>query len=181
MDYRNSRNNNGLGSRIGRFEPWASYVGGGALTAFGISRKSIAGAALAAAGGYLIYRAANSQLRGPKRLHVQKSFTIMKPIAEVFAFWRNFENLPRIMTHLESVRNVDGRYSHWTARGPANMKIEWDAEIIDERPNEFIVWRSCAGADVVNRGSVQFYSALNGEATEISVAIDYEPPAGKVA
>ena len=180
MDYRNSRNNNGLSSRMGRYEPWASYVGGGVLTAFGISRKSIAGAALAAAGGYLIYRAANSQLRGPKRLHVQKSFTIIKPIAEVFAFWRNFENLPRIMTHLESVRNVDGRYSHWTARGPANMNIEWDAEIIDERANEYIVWRSCAGADVVNRGSVQFYSALNGEATEISVALDYEPPAGKV-
>ena len=165
---------------MAQLEPWASYIGGGALTAFGISRKSIVGAALAAAGGYLIYRAANSQLRGPQRLHVQKSFTIMKPIAEVFAFWRNFENLPRIMTHLESVRNVDGRYSHWTARGPANMSIEWDAEIIDERPNEFIVWRSCAGADVVNRGSVQFYSALNGDATEISVAIDYEPPAGKL-
>lgn len=179
MDYQNSRNNNGQRSRIARFEPWASYIGGGALTALGISRKSIAGAALAAAGGYLIYRAASSQLRGPRRLHVQKSFTIMKPVAEVFAFWRNFENLPRIMTHLENVRNIDGRYSHWTARGPANMNIEWDAEIIDERANEFIVWRSCAGADIVNRGSVQFYSALNGEATEISVAIDYEPPAGK--
>src|SRR5581483_1136352 len=98
---------------------------------------------------------------------------------EVYAFWRKFENLPRIMTHLEDVRSIDNRYSHWTARGPMNMSIEWDAEIIDERENEFIVWRSCAGSDIENRGSVQFFPALNGEATEISVALDYDPPAGK--
>jgi uncharacterized membrane protein len=180
MNNQNFQNQNGGRSRMARLEPWASYIGGGALTAFGISRKSVTGAALAAAGGYLIYRAASSHVRGPQRLHVQRSFTIMKPVAEVFAFWRNFENLPRIMTHLENVRVTDNRYSHWTARGPANMNIEWDAEIVDERENEFIVWRSCAGSDIVNRGSVQFYPALNGDATEISVALDYEPPAGKL-
>jgi uncharacterized membrane protein len=146
--------------------------------AFGISRKSLTGAAMAAAGGYLIYRAATSQ-RGPKHVYVQRTVTIMKPVAEVYSYWRNFDNLPRIMTHLEEVRPLEGRYSHWVARGPANTRVEWDAEIIDERENEFIVWRSCAGADIENRGSVQFFSTLNGEATEIAVAIDYAPPAGK--
>jgi uncharacterized membrane protein len=103
----------------------------------------------------------------------------MKPVAEVYSYWRNFGNLPRIMTHVEEVRPLEGRYSHWVACGPANTRVEWDAEIIDERQNEFIVWRSCAGSDIENRGSVQFFSTLNGEATEIAVAIDYAPPAGK--
>jgi uncharacterized membrane protein len=179
MDNQNTRQDgNRRFSRISKLEPWASYVGGGALTAFGISRKSFVGAALAAAGGYLIYRAAANQ-RGPSRVHVQRTVTIMKPVAEVFSYWRNFENLPRIMTHLESVQPGEGRYSHWVARGPANTRVEWDAEIIDERQNEFIVWRSCAGADIENRGSVQFFSTLNGEGTEIAVALDYAPPAGK--
>ena len=84
------------------------------------------------------------------------------------------------MTHLESVRPTQGRYSHWIARGPANTRIEWDAEIIDEQENEFIVWRSCAGADIDNRGSVQFASALNGEATELIVSVDYAPLAGRL-
>ncbi|HEY3929294.1 MAG TPA: SRPBCC family protein [Candidatus Koribacter sp.] len=180
MNNQNSQHNgrNGQRSRLSRVEPWASYLGGGALTALGISRKSLGGAAIAAAGGFLIYRAAQ-QRRGPQQVHVQKTFTIMKQVNEVYSFWHKFENLPHIMTHLENVRSIDNRYSHWKARGPMNMSIEWDAEIIDERENEFIVWRSCAGSDIENRGSVQFFSALNGEATEISVAIDYDPPAGK--
>jgi uncharacterized membrane protein len=131
MNNQNSRSNNGRRSRMARIEPWASFIGGGALTAFGISRKSLTGAAVAAAGGYLIYRGATSQRRGPQHVHVQRAFTIMKPVAEVYSFWRNFENLPRIMTHLQNVRVIDDRHSHWTARGPANMSMEWDAEIID--------------------------------------------------
>ncbi len=170
---------NGRGSRISKIEPWASFIGGGALTAFGISRKSLGGAAMAAAGGYLIYRAATGK-NSSNHLHVQRSVTIMKPVAEVYAYWRDFENLPSIMTHLQEVRPTSGRYSHWVARGPANTRIEWDAEIIDERENEFIVWRSCAGADIENRGSVQFSSVFHGEGTEISVAVDYAPPAGKL-
>ena len=181
MHNQNSRNQtDGFNSRLQRIEPWASYIGGGALTAFGISRRSFAGAAMAAAGGYLIYRAATGQNRGPKQVHVQRSFTIMKPVAEVYSYWRNFQNLPNIMTHLESVRVIDNRRSHWVACGPMSLKVEWDAEIIDERQNEFIVWRSVEGADIENRGSVQFFSTLNGEATELSVAMDYAPPAGIV-
>lgn len=182
MQNQNSWNGSrGLGSRLSRVEPWASLIGGGALTAFGISRKSFAGAALAAAGGYLIYRAATNQQHGPQEIHIQRSFTIMKPVQEVFSFWRNFENLPRIMTHLDNVEVQNNRRSHWTVRGPVGMSIEWDAEIIDERDNEFIVWRSVENADIDNRGSVQFFPVLNGEATEISVALDYSPPGGKLA
>ncbi|ABF42010.1 cyclase/dehydrase [Candidatus Koribacter versatilis Ellin345] len=179
MDNRNSRTQaDGFNSRLRRIEPWASIVGGGALTAFGISRKSLAGATMAAAGGYLIYRAATNGRRASQNVHVQRSFTIMKPVAEVYAYWRNFQNLPNIMTHLENVEVRDDRRSHWTALGPMGLKFEWDAEIIDERENEFIVWRSVEGADIENRGSVQFFSVLNGEGTEISAAIDYAPPAG---
>ncbi len=179
MNKQNSRNHtNGFNSRLQRIEPWASYIGGGTLAALGISRKSLAGVALAAAGGYLIYRAATSQQNGQRNVHVQRSFTIMKPVAEVFAYWRDFQNLPNIMTHLENVEVRDNRHSRWTAVGPMGLKVEWDAEIVDERENEFIVWRSVEGADIENRGSVQFFPTLSGAATEISVAIDYCPPGG---
>ena len=84
MENRNSRGygQNGRSLRIPKLDPWASYIGGGALTAFGISRKSLGGAALAAAGGYLIYHAVSSR-RSPKRVHVQRSVTIMRPVADV--------------------------------------------------------------------------------------------------
>ena len=179
MDNQNSRNqSNGVGARWQRLEPWASYIGGGTLAALGISRRSFAGVAMAAAGGYLIYRAATTQQNGPQHVHVQRSFTIMKPVAEVYAYWRNFQNLPNIMTHLDNVEVRDNRHSHWAAIGPMGIKVEWDAEIIDERENEFIVWRSAEGSLIENRGSVQFFPTLNGEGTEISVALDYAPPAG---
>jgi uncharacterized membrane protein len=75
---------------------------------------------------------------------------------EVYRFWRNFENLPRFMSHLESVHVTDEKRSHWVARAPMGTSVEWDAEIIEDRPNYEISWRSLEGADVDNRGTVRF-------------------------
>src|SRR5690606_15937893 len=83
-------------------------------------------------------------------IKVERSVIVQRARNELYGFWRNFENLPRFMRHLESVQIIDPNRSHWTAKGPAGTHVEWDAEIHNEIPNELIAWRSVAGADVGN-------------------------------
>jgi uncharacterized membrane protein len=111
-------------------------------------------------------------------INVEKTIVIDRAVDEVYRTWRNFENLPHFMNHLEEVRVLDEKRSHWTAKAPAGMNVQWDAEIINEHPNEMIAWRSLEGADVDNAGSVRFRSVPGG--TEIRVALEYNPPAGAV-
>jgi uncharacterized membrane protein len=106
--------------------------------------------------------------------------TIAKPREIVFQFWRNFENLPRVMKHLISVRTQDSLRSHWVAEGPAGARVEWDAEIHNEIENELIAWRSLRGAEVDSAGSVQFKDAPGNRGTEVIVELQYNPPAGLI-
>ncbi len=114
------------------------------------------------------------------KVSVTKLITVNRPVEDVYAFWRNFENLPRFMAHLESVEQLGGNRSRWCAKAIAGKTVEWEAEIVDERPNESISWRSLPGADVPNRGSVRFTPAPGGRGTEIRVDLEYDPPAGKL-
>jgi uncharacterized membrane protein len=179
-------------------------IAGAALTTFAITKKrDIGGAALALAGGYLLYRATSGHCPGYAALRtgssapagtdsqntviphgqgikVERSFTIQKPASELFAFWRNFENLPRIMQHLESVTVQDETRSHWVAKGPFGKSVEWDAEIINEIPDELIAWKSTENADVPNTGSVSFKTAPAGRGTIVKVNLEYNPPAGVI-
>jgi uncharacterized membrane protein len=122
------------------------------------------------------HRAVTSVRHG-RGLKVSKAITIDKPAEELFRYWRNFENLPRFMDHLTSVR-VQNHTSHWIVKAPAGQTVEWDAEIHNEKENELIAWRSLEGADVNNAGSVSFHHAPGGRGTEVKVVINYEPPAG---
>ena len=118
------------------------------------------------------------QDRKSGKVQVTQAITINRPVNEVYGFWRNFENLPRFMDHLESVQVLDDRRSHWKAKAPAGMSVEWDAEIIDDRPDELIAWRSLQDADVRNSGSVRFSPAPGERGTEILVELRYDPPGG---
>jgi uncharacterized membrane protein len=113
-------------------------------------------------------------------IHVEQAMTINRTPWDLFQFWRNFENLPRFMRHVESVKVLDDKRSHWSVDGPAGRKVEWDAEIINEEPNTLIAWRSLGNADVDNAGSVRFVPGPEGRGTEVRVVIDYIPPAGRV-
>jgi len=181
-------------------ERWVSAVIGGALIAYGIRKRSLAGGLLALAGGNLllrgalgrslIYRAfgidtskafakiAEKAGKG-ERFTVEKSITLSASAPEAYRFWRNFENLPRVMRHLKSVRTIDERRSHWVASAPAGLDIEWDAEITDERQDRKIAWRSLENAEIENKGVVLFEPVQNGNATELRVYLEYAPPAGK--
>src|SRR5205085_3331599 len=111
-------------------------------------------------------------------VHVEESITMLKPREQLFAFWRRFENLPRIMPHVISVDELDGNRSHWVAKGLTGT-VEWDAEVFNERQGEMIAWKSCEDAEVATAGSVHFKAAPGGRGTEVRVVMDYFPPAGK--
>jgi uncharacterized membrane protein len=137
-------------------------------------------AAVAAVGGITIADLLTARELDRGTIEFAKAITINRSPAEVYQFWRDFRNFPTFMTHLESVAVIDDRLSHWTARGPAGRTFEWDAEIVDERPNELIAWRSLPGAEVDNSGTVRFQPGPRGRGTEVRVEIVYEPPAGEL-
>jgi uncharacterized membrane protein len=194
----------GSRSNVGGVERWISMVAGGALAAYGLKRRSTPGGAAALAGAALLYRGATghcaikeaitrrsghaaiadlgsdtrAQLGGAGGIHVEETVTIDRPIAEVYRFWRNFENLPRFMNHLESVSQRDGGITHWVAKGPAGSRVEWDARIINDIPNKVIAWQSLEGSTVSTAGSVTFESM--GRGTLVRVHFQYNPPAGKL-
>jgi uncharacterized membrane protein len=111
-------------------------------------------------------------------IRAQRTLTISRPADELYRFWRNFEQLPQIMNHVKSVKNLDEKRSHWVVRGPANMNVEWDAEIIEDRPGQLIRWQSLPGATVDNSGSVQFQPARGNRGTVLRAEVVYNPPAG---
>lgn len=120
-------------------------------------------------------QARNGHVRGQ---HVAKSIAINRSPDELYHFWRNFQNLPQFMKHLESVHIIDDTRSHWRAKGPAGTSVEWDAEIIADKPGEMIAWRSLPGAQVENAGSVHFEPSPGDRGTVVRVKIEYNPPAG---
>jgi uncharacterized membrane protein len=108
------------------------------------------------------------------------SITVNRPREEVYSFWKDFQNLPKFMFHLESVTPKGEDRYHWVAKAPLGRQVEWDADVVDDVPNEMIAWRSTEDADVPNSGSVKFVEAPGGRGTEVIVEIDYQPPGGAI-
>lgn len=158
---------------------------GHALRADGTHKARLMGAAAAVAGVTMadVFCSQRLARRFPdetasKPVRIKKSITINRPAEELYRFWRNFENLPRVMNHLESVRVLDDRRSHWVAKAPLGKTVEWDADILRDEPNKLIAWRSLNGADVENWGTVSFSPATNGRETVVRVELEYRPPGG---
>ncbi len=120
-----------------------------------------------------------SSVKHEKGIHVTKVLTVNRSAEEIYAFWRDFANLPRFMNHLESVEVADAQHSHWRVKAPLGMTVSWDAEIIDDTPGERISWRSLPGSTVANAGSVRLKPATGGRGTVVTVEIHYDPPGGK--
>ncbi|WP_424951044.1 SRPBCC family protein [Deinococcus sp.] len=174
-------------SNVGQQGRIISGAAGGLLAILGARRRGPLGLLMAAAGGYLVYRAATGndpvmQVTGggsvaSKPIFVEHSVVIDRAAGQVYDYWRKLENLPQVMSHLESVTVLDERRSRWVAKAPLGSHVEWEAEIVNDKPGERIGWHSLPGATVDNAGSVQFES-LAGGGTRVHVALSYRPPAG---
>jgi uncharacterized membrane protein len=117
---------------------------------------------------------------GDPTMHVTKAIVVARPRYEVYAFWRDFENLPRFMHHLESVRNIDGGRTHWVAKSIAGRTVEWDAELVEDRRNERLAWRTVGAGDDVRHAGAVMLLPHGSQATEVEVDLTYDAPGGKV-
>lgn len=184
---------------VGRTERWISGVGGAALLGYSLRRSRLR-LLLLPIGVHLVRRAlsghceinqalgrntatgddsdAIARLERGEGTKVEQAIVIGRPRDELFRFWRQLDNLPRFMDHLESVTVLDEHRSHWVAKGPLGARVEWDAEIVHEIPDEILAWRSLPGSDVDQAGQVQFTPA-HGGGTEVRVVLRYATPGGQ--
>ena len=191
---------------VGPLERLVSVVAGGALAVYGLKRRGTPGVGLALLGAELVRRGASGHcllyealgvstadrghlgqrddviigraatVNARRAIKIERFVTINVPPEELYAFWRNFENLPRFMRHLESVSVVDDRHSNWVAKLPGGKTIAWTAEIVNDIPNVLIAWKTVGSPDVAHAGSVHFRKAPHERGTELQVVFDYEPP-----
>ena len=175
---------------VGGFERVLSVLGGGALTLYGL-RRSLTPLMFLLGGGALMYRGLTGHCPAYDVMGVntggqdighgitlEATITVNKPAAEVYRFWRQVENHPRFMQHLESAVNTGEKRSHWMARGPLHMPLTWDAELVEERDNTLLTWRSLPGADLDNTVTVRLRELPNGRGTEVRLRLAYAPPGG---
>lgn len=186
---------------VGTTERIVSGIIGGAILALGIARKSLLGGITALIGGEMIVRGISGHCPvynvldvstedddgGPvdtrlriRGIKVDKSITINRTPAELYAYWRDFANLPRFMRHVESVEMIDEHRSRWKVLGPTGRVFQWDAEIVDDQPERLIGWHSLPGADIDSAGVVLFLPAPADRGTEVHVVMRYAAPSGKL-
>ena len=190
------------GHNVGENERYASLASGGVLALLGLARRDLLGVGIAAVGAALLHRGATgychlnaalgvnnavgneaegwNQQDFTRGLRVSQAFTISRSRQECYDFWRKLENLPRIMSHIEEVRQIDQRRSHWVARAPKLVggRYEWDAEITADVAGERIAWQSLPNADITNTGMVRFEESPRG--TIVRAEIAYVPPGGRL-
>jgi uncharacterized membrane protein len=108
-------------------------------------------------------------------IHVKESITINRTIGDIYNYWRKLENLPRFISHLGTVEDLGSGHNRWTVETPVG-NISWESEIVEDKKNEVIRWRSVPGAGVTNSGSLSLMKKEDGKATEATVELRYRPP-----
>ncbi len=184
---------------VAEAERWGSVALGAGLLAYGIKRRSWMGFLFAVAGGGLLLRGAlgksvfyrligintatgkglMGQTAVNAMIRVDKSLVIERPSADLFAFLRDVENLPRVFGHLRSVRALDSRRSTWAARMPAGLDLEWDCEVWEERENRKMAWRASDSAGMSSEGALILDPIGDGSRTQVGVHLEYVLPPGK--
>ena len=182
---------------------WVAGLGGAALLFYGMRQHSASRLPLVVLGAGLLYQGASGknfldyvpilhddeqdvqQKRiepSPRQLRIRKSVTVNRPANELYDYWRNLRYLPNFMKHVQTVQDLGNGRSHWVVEVFNNVELEWDAQIIEDRPNEMIAWETLPDAPIQSRGYVKFIPTARG--TEVSVSLEYDPPGaalGKLA
>jgi uncharacterized membrane protein len=197
-------NNIGQDPRYGRenvgvSERWISMIIGGSLLFYGLRRGLRKGMLPSLAGSALLYRGATghcslyhvlgvdtSDYQRPgvsvphgQGVKIERSIVVNKSPEELYQFWRDAENLPRFMSHIATVQ-TSGSRSRWKMKSVGGTEVEWDAEILNDKPNELIAWRTLEGAEVDHAGSVHFERVAGDHGTKVKVVMEYRPPAGNI-
>ena len=174
-------------------ERYISIAGGAKLGASGFKnlfKSPFSSILKIGAGGYLLTRGVTGHCElytqmgknttdDAVNVNIRSSFTVNKPRQQVYEFWRQLDNLPLFMKHLESVQVIDHERSHWVLKLPTNIaRVSWDAEIVKDEPGFMIGWSSLPGSAIDNAGKVRFRDANDGQGTLVDVVITYQPPAG---
>ena len=181
-------NTSKIKTNVSTLERIVMITSGAYLLYDGVSKKNkrigemSAGGAMLIRGisGYCPLYDAIDHLKNDKvtNINIHTSSLVNRPVSEVYAFWRDLENLPKFMTHLESVEPINYTTSKWTAKGPAGIgKLSWKAEIIKDEKERLISWNSLPESTIKNSGEVVFKP--RGKATQIEVHISYSAPLGK--
>jgi uncharacterized membrane protein len=175
-------------------ERWAALAGGAAAVYVGLRRRSMLGAGFALAGAPFVLQGITGHRRPLEYLgwwppagslpygsgvKIRRSITIDRTREDLYHFVRNFENLARFMAHVQAVKTIDERHSHWVLGSPGGITFEWDTEIIADEPEEIIGWRSVTGA-VAHAGSIRFERAAGGRGAVVRVQLQYNPPGGRL-
>lgn len=184
---------------VGELERALSVTLGGFLLAVGTSKRGMNPLCLGAS-GLLLYRGlsgncpvtqaiqhrrsdhrrSTSVIPARQGVRVEVVTSVRRPVGAVYDAWRDLSRLPRFMSHLVEVREDTSTRSHWVARGPLGIRIEWDAEIFKDIRGQVIAWRSLPRSDIDTAGSVHFRSLPNGIQTEVRVNLKYDAPAGRL-
>lgn len=181
---------------VADWERTTSLVIGGGLGLAGLILRNKTGLLLGLIGGALLYRGKSGQCEiykqlgintarphaergvpGNQGINIEASEYIERPADQLFRFWRQLSNLPQFMPHLISVDEVAEGISRWKVRGPLGYEMEWESEIIEEKPNRMLAWQTLPGAEVSSAGSVWFEPESHG--TNVKVSLQYDPPAGR--
>jgi uncharacterized membrane protein len=192
------RGHTARGINVGSSERIFSILGGAVLGLYGLARIRLSGVVLAALGGALIYRGVTGhcgayeslgidraatltgETRGNRGVKVERDVLVNASADTLYQLWRDLEHLPRFMSHLERVERLDDRRSRWTLKTPPGVPaIQWEAEVINDRPGETIAWQSIGGT-VDHAGAVRFERQPDGRPTRVRVELQYEPPGGEV-
>ncbi|NJR64820.1 MAG: cyclase [Leptolyngbyaceae cyanobacterium CRU_2_3] len=179
-----------LSNSIGDGERWGSLITGSTMVLMGLSQRSLRGALVALAGGTLAHHGIKGQksfsesvtevMDSERTIKVEKTVTINRSAEDLYDFWRKLENLPLFMKHIKSVTQITSTRSHWIANSPSGTSVEWDADIITEKPNQWIAWTSTEDSEIDNSGFVKFKSAPQGHGTELKIVMEYNLPGGVV-
>lgn len=154
---------------------------------FDVSKNKFLTALGIVAGGALLYKGAKALTGSGKAginkkeiIEIRSTLVIKRPKEELYAYWRNLENLPNFMSHIKEVNEINSKRSHWVAEVPGGLgNIEWEAEITWEQDNQVLAWRSLPDSEIENSGEVRFHDAGNRKSTIMETTITYRPPLGR--
>lgn len=179
-------------SKIARTVSHNSRAAGGQVADVASRRKgSLLGALVAFIGAGILYKIFFSNRSRPKRLpsiptlhahnndvQLRSSISINRSVGDIYDFWRDFSNLPRVMSFLDRVEPKEGEISHWVAKVPAGPSLEWDSKVVEDKPPYQLSWCSLEGSEIETRGTVVFEPKGDGTVTEVTVSLSFSPPGG---